>query len=90
VLPSEINLSSSPNPTRDVSNVQFELEIESDATLEVYDMNGRLVEQLFSGYAKSNVIHRFQFDGSDLSQGIYIYRLTTQDEVVNEKFVIAK
>ncbi|MCZ4410578.1 T9SS type A sorting domain-containing protein [Cryomorphaceae bacterium 1068] len=90
LIPSEIVLASSPNPTRDLSNVEFQLETESRTTLEVYDMNGRLVEQIFSGNAESNIPYRFQFDGSDLSQGIYIYRLTTQDEVVNEKFMIAK
>lgn len=90
MLPSEIVLTSSPNPTKDYSNVQFELKTESQVTLEVYDMNGRLVEQVFSGMASASTPYRFQFDGSDLSQGIYIYRLTTQDEVINEKFMITK
>lgn len=90
LIPSQIALTSSPNPTQDISNVVFKLETESHATLEVYDMNGRLVEQVFSGMASSNTPYRFQFDGSDLSQGIYIYRLTTNDEVINEKFMISK
>jgi hypothetical protein len=53
-------------------------------------MNGRLVEQLFSGMASATTPYRFQFDGTELSQGIYIYRLTTDHEVINEKFMILK
>ncbi len=90
LIPSEIVLASSPNPTRDLSNVEFQLDTESQATLEVYDMNGRLVEQLFSGMASATTPYRFQFDGTELSQGIYIYRLTTDHEVINEKFMILK
>ncbi|MFT7081479.1 MAG: hypothetical protein ACJAZC_003040, partial [Cryomorphaceae bacterium] len=36
----------------------------------------------------SSTPYQFDFDGTDLSQGVYIYRLTTTKEVVNEKFII--
>lgn len=88
VLPSEIQLSSSPNPSDGYSQVRFSLETESQTTLEVFDLNGRSIQQLFSGMAASGVPYQFNFDGSRLSQGIYLYRLTTEAEVVNKKFII--
>ncbi|HKK37868.1 MAG TPA: T9SS type A sorting domain-containing protein [Cryomorphaceae bacterium] len=89
-LPSSINLTSSPNPTNGPSTVSFTTQMEDQVTLEVYDMNGRLIEEVYSGAAQASVPYRFDFDGSDLSQGVYIYRLTTANEVINEKFMISK
>jgi len=60
------------------------------STLEVYDMNGKMVEALFSGVAQPESDYRFEFNGSNLPNGIYIYRLTTESEVKTEKFVISK
>ena len=90
VVPSGITLSSFPNPTKGSSTVSFSLETKDRATLEVYDLNGRMLELLFSGDVNSSTPYQFAFDGANLSQGVYIYRLTTTKEVVNEKFIIAK
>jgi hypothetical protein len=34
--------------------------------------------------------YRFDFDGTYLANGVYIYRLTTENDVVIEKFMIAR
>ncbi len=88
--PSGAGIASSPNPTADVSNVVFSVVEEGTTTLEVYDMNGRSIQVLYSGDADPSSEYRFQFDGSVLPAGFYIYRLTTPSEVVIEKFMIAK
>jgi hypothetical protein len=83
-------ISSQPNPTEGQSNVTFTVLEEGYTTLEVFDMSGRLVDAIFTGVAQPNNDYRFEFDGSSLPNGVYIYRLTTENEVVNNKFVIAK
>jgi len=83
-------ISSLPNPTTGQSNVTFSVVDGGYATLDVYDMSGRLVNAIFTGVAQPNNEYRFEFDGSALPNGVYIYRLTTQNEVVNNKFMIAK
>jgi hypothetical protein len=83
-------LASNPNPTEGQSNVTFTVVEEGVTTLEVYDLSGRMVEAIFTGVAQSNNEYRFQFDGSALPNGVYIYRLTTQSESINEKFMIAR
>jgi hypothetical protein len=70
--------------------VNFSVTNDDFATLEVYDMNGRLVDGIFNGAVQASQEYRFQYDGGHLPNGIYIYRLTTESEVVNEKFMIAK
>jgi hypothetical protein len=83
-------ISSLPNPTEGQSNVTFTVAEEGYTTLEVFDMSGRLVDAIFTGVAQPNNDYRFEFDGSSLPNGVYIYRLTTETEVVNDKFMIAK
>jgi len=79
-----------PNPTTGASTISFTAVSEEYTTLEVYDMNGRLVEALFAGTVQPDATYRFEFDGSALSNGVYLYRLTTETESVNEKFIIAR
>lgn len=83
-------VSSSPNPTEGQSFVTFTVAEQTEATLEVYDMSGRKVAEVFNGFAEPSSEYRFEFDGSNLPNGVYIYRLTTDTEVKTEKFMIAR
>jgi len=84
------NLTSSPNPTAGQSFVTFSVANEEYTTVEVYDMSGRQITSLFNQVVESGVEYRLEFDGQNLPNGIYIYRLTTGSEVLIEKFMIAK
>lgn len=87
---SDTDLSSYPNPTAGTSQVVFVTGETTRATLEVYDMNGRNVSTLFNQVANANQEYRLEFDGAELPNGVYIYRLTTSKETIIEKFMIAK
>ena len=84
------SLTSSPNPTAGQSFVTFSVANEEYTTVEVYDMSGRQITSLFNQVVESGVEYRLEFDGQNLPNGIYIYRLTTGSEVLIEKFMIAK
>lgn len=84
------SISVSPNPSEGVSFVTFSVDADIYATLEVIDMSGRVVGNVFNGMAQANNEYRFEFDGSSLPNGVYIYRLTTNEEVTTEKFMIAR
>ncbi|MCZ4409078.1 FG-GAP-like repeat-containing protein [Cryomorphaceae bacterium 1068] len=88
--PAGAAIASSPNPTAGPSNVTFTVVEEGTTTLEVFDLSGRLIDGLFNGIAMPNNDYRFMFDGSSLPNGVYIYRLTTEREIINEKFMIAR
>ena len=83
-------LSSYPNPTNGLSQAVFMTGQTQRATLEVYDMKGRLVEGLFSGVAEAGVEYRIDFDGLRLPNGVYMYRLTTDSETIIKKFIIVR
>jgi hypothetical protein len=63
-----------PNPSEDFS-IRIELEKPSRMTLEVYDIAGRKVDDIFTGHLQSGS-HRFSWSGreAELSPGIYLVR----------------
>jgi hypothetical protein len=62
----------------------------AQTTLEVFDLNGRMITQLFNSHSVPGQEYRFEFDASQLPNGVYVYRLTTGREVLIEKFMIAR
>ena len=91
-IEAEVNseLTSFPNPTTGQSNVVFKTAETGRTLVEVYDMSGRNVATLFNAEAQQGKEYRLDFDGAALPNGVYIYRLTTQNETIVEKFMIAK
>ena len=83
------NMTASPNPTSAISQVIFSTNVGGKTTLEVFDMNGRNVKTLFNQMANANQEYRLNFDGTALPNGVYIYKLTTNEGVKIEKFMIA-
>ncbi len=82
-------ITSNPNPTTGPSQVVFNTPSAGKTTVEVFDMNGRNVKTLFNQMANANQEYRLDYDGSDLPNGVYIYRLTSSDGVKIQKFMIA-
>lgn len=78
-----------PNPFNPVTNISFTLPEASFVTLDVYDMSGKLVQQLVNE-TKSQGLHTVQFDGTQLSSGFYIYKLTTPDFSEIKKMSLVK
>lgn len=82
-------LISSPNPAKTDLNFSFNVVETSEATLELFNMNGQLVAKVFSGQAFDNQENIVKFDASQLANGVYISRLTTQDGIITGKVLIA-
>ena len=58
--------------------------------LKVYDVIGNEVAVLFNGQAAANKVYEREFDATNLSTGIYFYRLTTDSKVENRKMLLIK
>ena len=81
ILPGTFRLSQNyPNPFNGETNISFTLPEESAIDLCVYDLIGRKVATVFSGYAEAgNTDIRWDAqtaDGRELPSGVYFYRLT--------------
>ncbi|TVR35774.1 MAG: T9SS C-terminal target domain-containing protein, partial [Balneolaceae bacterium] len=74
-LPSEVKLEQNfPNPFNPVTVINFALPSRTDVTLSVYDAIGRRVATLVDEQLNPGM-HTVTFDGSQLSSGVYLYRL---------------
>ncbi|MDI6402779.1 T9SS type A sorting domain-containing protein, partial [Balneolaceae bacterium ANBcel3] len=90
LLPEEISLLPNyPNPFNPMTNIRYALTQDSDVRLEVFDVLGRRVQVLVSGH-QSKGWHVAQFDGSQLSSGVYIYRLMAGDTQLTRKMMLIK
>ncbi len=78
-----------PNPFNPVTSIKFDLPKNSYVTLKVYDVMGREVSVLKNEEMKAGS-HDVSFDASNLSSGIYFYKMTAGDFVSIKKMVFVK
>lgn len=84
------SLSAYPSPTTGPATIEFEAAKAGKSTLDIIDMNGRLVKTIFNENVVAGQTYSVDFDGSDLPNGIYITKLTTDNNIVVGKIMIAK
>lgn len=73
-----------PNPTNGLVNVQSQNGVEIDA-IEVYSLDGKLLISELVATGESN-----QFDASELTNGLYILNIKTEEGVVSKQLSISK
>lgn len=78
-----------PNPFNPITLIDFELVLDSDIEIKVYDLTGKEVALLHSGFLAKGV-YRFKFDASGLTSGIYLYQITTPLSSQTKKMILAK
>jgi hypothetical protein len=76
-----------PNPVSDFAKVEFKMAQRADVRIQVYSLNGRLVldEQYGNQSAGKNTL---QLDLTDLSNGTYIIRAISGDQVASSKLIV--
>ena len=90
LLPDESKLFQNyPNPFNPVTNIKFALSKAAKITLEVYNILGEKVATLLNEDKEAGFFE-VKFDGSGLSSGIYIFRLTAGDFVQTKRMNLIK
>jgi hypothetical protein len=85
-----------PNPlvTGAAGRIQFTMAREGRATIDVYDIEGRLVKSVFSGIAHEGTNDAFwngtNESGTQVASGVYFYRLRAGDEDLSKKMVVVR
>jgi hypothetical protein len=78
-----------PNPFNPETKISFSLPQSGKASLKVYDMLGREVTELVNGEMEKGT-HSVNFNGRNLSSGIYIYRLQSGNFTESKKMALIK
>jgi len=78
-----------PNPFNPGTIVRFSLPEADYITLAVFDVQGRQVANLVEGFTAAGV-HEIDFDGSQLSSGVYIVHLKSSSAIASQKLLLIK
>ena len=78
-----------PNPFNPVTVISYVLDKSGYVRLEVFDLLGRRVAVLADNQMPAGR-HRATFNGSGLSSGVYLYRLSAGGYVETRKMVLVK
>ena len=78
-----------PNPFNPVTSVNFTLPIESEISLEVYNLQGRMVELLASGNMQPGQ-HSITWNADSHSSGVYFVKMVAGDYVSTQKLMLIK
>ncbi len=95
IVPSEFSLSQNyPNPFNPTTRIKFTLPQNSFVTIKIYDMLGREIKTLIN---QEMTAGSYSIDwnaennlGSNVSSGMYIYRITAGSFVATKKMVLIK
>jgi hypothetical protein len=78
-----------PNPFNPTTTIEFALAETGEVKLKVFDMLGREVATLIDD-RKNAGRHKVRFDASNLSSGVYFYRLKAGDKIQINKMTLIK
>ena len=89
-FPAEFNLLQNyPNPFNPSTTISYTLKTSGNVKLSVYDLTGHEVAILVDGIQSAGN-HDVQFDGANLTSGIYFYKLQTADQIFTRKMTLVK
>jgi hypothetical protein len=78
-----------PNPFNPSTTISFSLPVRSDVHLQLVDVLGRVVKEIVAGSFEPGS-HQVKLDASNLSSGVYFYKLEAGDFISTKKLVIMK
>ena len=84
-----------PNPFNPSTRIDFVLQSAGRITMQIYDLQGRLVRELLSSTHFSAGAHSVSWEGRDddvrlLPSGLYLCRLTKADQVMTARLLLLK
>lgn len=90
-VPNQFELNQNfPNPFNPSTVISYSLPKSTTVTLRVFNIVGKQVATLVSGERQAAGSHQVTFNGSNLSSGMYLYRLEAGDFVKTKKMMLVK
>lgn len=88
--PDQVSLDQNyPNPFNPTTQISYQIPQQGNVLLEVYDMAGRKIQTLVNESVAAGS-YQVNFDASNLSSGVYVYRLQTGSQVLSRKLTVIK
>jgi len=84
------SITAQPNPANSNTLFTFRAANAAKTSVEIFDLNGRKVADVFVGAVEAGSEYRVDFNVSNLATGVYTYRLTNGSEVKIDRLIISK
>ena len=78
-----------PNPFNPTTKIRYQIPEDGIVTLKIYDILGKEVKTLVNE-PKTTGRYEIKFDASDLTSGVYIYRIQVNDYISSKKMLMIK
>ena len=78
-----------PNPFNPSTTIEFQLNANGHARLEIFDILGQQVATLLDGPMAAGT-HQLEFNGDNLPSGIYFYQLHAAEQVFTRRMLLVK
>lgn len=78
-----------PNPFNPATTVRFQIPVDGNVSIKVYDISGKLVSELVNGFLQRGR-HTVEFNASNLSSGAYYYRINADGFTDIKKMLLIK
>jgi hypothetical protein len=79
-----------PNPATDNATFTFKSTATAKSKLEIFDLAGAKVAELFNGKVDAGMEYKVDVDVNNFATGVYMFRLTTGDQIEMGRLVINK
>lgn len=88
IIESKINnVSVSPNPSENYTIFNFNVKNSNETNISIYDITGKLVDNVINSVLTSGS-QSVEYNTSHLNNGIYIYKISSENEDVTGKLII--
>jgi serine protease len=88
-IPGQYELKNYPNPFNPTTTIAFTVPVETYVRLDVYNILGQRVATLADGHHQAGS-YTYEWDGSNVASGIYLYRLVTDQFSQTKQMVLLK
>tara|TARA_B100000674_G_scaffold491242_1_gene508731 strand:- start:93 stop:1613 length:1521 start_codon:yes stop_codon:yes gene_type:complete len=78
-----------PNPFNPSLNIEYIIDKSSDVSISIYDINGKLIEQILDVYQSAGN-HKAKWNPKGISTGVYIVKLELNSNVYTHRVVLLK
>jgi len=76
-----------PNPSNNLTNVDFELESAKSVNIQVYNGYGQLLKQIES---ERSLVHQIDLDTSSYPNGIYFVRISVDQKSISKRLLVQR
>ena len=83
-------ISNSPNPFNPSTEIKFAVKKSGKAVLAIYNIKGQKVATLFNGFAEADKTIIKVWNASNITSGVYFYKLTSNGKTYVKKMLLMK